>query len=169
MYDIPYMWNLRRNNTNELIYKTETFTDLKNKLKVTMREQWGQGIVRECWTNMYTLLYLKWITNKVLLDSTGNSVQCYVAAWWERNLWENGDTYIYGWVPLLSTQNYHNNVNRLQSKRKGKSLRTTKKQSATVLGIISTPVNPLTKIMQGFLLWNVSIYNMVDSKTFATI
>ena len=29
----------------------------------------------------YTLLYLKWITNKDLLYSTGNSVQCYVAAW----------------------------------------------------------------------------------------
>ena len=29
---------------------------------------------------MYTLLYLKWITNKDLLYSTGNSVQCYVAA-----------------------------------------------------------------------------------------
>ena len=31
---------------------------------------------------MYTLLYLKWITNKDLLYSTGNS-QCYVAAWVE--------------------------------------------------------------------------------------
>ena len=30
---------------------------------------------------MYTLLYLKWITNKDLLYSTWNSVQCYVAAW----------------------------------------------------------------------------------------
>ena len=30
---------------------------------------------------LYTLLYLKWITNKVLLHSTGNSAQCYVAAW----------------------------------------------------------------------------------------
>ena len=29
----------------------------------------------------YTLLYLKWITNKDLLYSTGNSAQCYVAAW----------------------------------------------------------------------------------------
>ena len=28
-----------------------------------------------------TLLYLKWITNKDLLYSTGNSVQFYVAAW----------------------------------------------------------------------------------------
>ena len=30
---------------------------------------------------MYTLLYFKWITNKVLRYSTGNSAQCYVAAW----------------------------------------------------------------------------------------
>ena len=31
--------------------------------------------------DMYTLLYLKWITNKDLLSSTGNSAQCHVAAW----------------------------------------------------------------------------------------
>ena len=29
---------------------------------------------------MCTLLYLKWITNKDLLYSTGNLAQCYVAA-----------------------------------------------------------------------------------------
>ena len=30
--------------------------------------------------DMYTLLYLKWITNKDLLCSTWNSAQCHVAA-----------------------------------------------------------------------------------------
>ena len=30
---------------------------------------------------MSTLLYLKWITNKDLLYSIGNSAPCYVAAW----------------------------------------------------------------------------------------
>ena len=35
----------------------------------------GEGIVREFGTYMYTLLYLKWITNKDLLYSTGNSPQ----------------------------------------------------------------------------------------------
>ena len=40
----------------------------------------GEGIVREFGMAMYTLLYLKWKTNKDLLYSTGNSVQCYVAA-----------------------------------------------------------------------------------------
>ena len=41
----------------------------------------GDGIVRELGLNMYTLLYLKWIANKDLLYSTGNSAQCHVAAW----------------------------------------------------------------------------------------
>ena len=38
---------------------------------------------REFEMDMHTLLYLKWITNKILLYSTGNSPQCYVAAWME--------------------------------------------------------------------------------------
>ena len=38
-------------------------------------------IVREFEIDVYTLLYLKRITNKVLLCSTGNPAQCYVAAW----------------------------------------------------------------------------------------
>ena len=41
----------------------------------------GEGIVKEFGMDMYTLLYLKWIINKGLLCSTGNSAQCYVAAW----------------------------------------------------------------------------------------
>ena len=36
------------------------------------------------WMDMYTLLYLKWITIKDLLDGRGNSAQCYVAAWMGR-------------------------------------------------------------------------------------
>ena len=40
----------------------------------------ADGIVREVGMDRYTLLYLKWIINKDLLYSTGNSAQCYVAA-----------------------------------------------------------------------------------------
>ena len=38
--------------------------DLENKLIVTRGKDWGEGIVREFGIDMYTLLYLKWITNK---------------------------------------------------------------------------------------------------------
>ena len=41
----------------------------------------GEQIVREFGMDMYTLLYLKWITNKDLLYSIGKFAQCYVAAW----------------------------------------------------------------------------------------
>ena len=44
-------------------------------------EMMGERILREFGMHMYTLLYLKWITNKDLLCSTGNSAECYVAAW----------------------------------------------------------------------------------------
>ena len=37
--------------------------------------EWEEGIVREFGMHMYSLLYVKWITNKDLLYSTGNSVQ----------------------------------------------------------------------------------------------
>ena len=40
-----------------------------------------EGIFREFGINMYTLLYLKWITNKDLLYSTWDFAQCYLAAW----------------------------------------------------------------------------------------
>ena len=58
---------------------------MKQKQTHRLREQtygyWGEEIVREFGIDMYTLLYLKWITNKDLLYSTGNSASCYVAAW----------------------------------------------------------------------------------------
>ena len=41
----------------------------------------GERIDWEFGMDMYTLLYLKWITNKDLLCSSRNSAQCYVAAW----------------------------------------------------------------------------------------
>ena len=69
------MWNLNRNDTNELTDKTEK--DSENKLDSFKAER----RVRDFEMNMYTLLYFKWITNKDLLYSTGNSAQCYVAAW----------------------------------------------------------------------------------------
>ena len=44
-------------------------------------QELGAGIVRELGIDMYTLLYLKRITIKDVLYSTGNSAQCYMVAW----------------------------------------------------------------------------------------
>jgi len=54
-------------------------------------------VVREFGMDMYTLLYLKQITNKEVLYSTGNSAPCYVAAWMGREFGEEWiHVYMYG-------------------------------------------------------------------------
>ena len=70
------MWNLERNGTKKLTYKTET-----HGLRKQTYGCWGKGILKEFGKVMYTLLYSKWKTNTDLLNNTRNSVQCHVAAW----------------------------------------------------------------------------------------
>ena len=67
---------------------------------------------------MYTLLYLKWITNKDPLYSTWNSTQCYVPAWMRVGF--GGEwIHIYVWLsPFAVHLNYYNIVNRLYSNTK---------------------------------------------------
>ena len=50
-------------------------------LRLSVGEGYREGIVREFGMFRYSLLHLKWITNKALLYCTGNSAQCHVAAW----------------------------------------------------------------------------------------
>ena len=57
-------------------------------------EECEEGIVREFGMDLYTLLYLKWIINKDLLTSTGNSAQYYVAAWMRGECGGKMDIYI---------------------------------------------------------------------------
>ena len=58
---------------------------------------------------MYTLLYSKWITNKDLLYSTWNSIQCDLPAWMGEGF---GGEWIHVHVWLF-TWNHHNTVNPL--------------------------------------------------------
>ena len=57
----------------------------------------GEGIVREFGTDMYTMLYLKWITSKDLLYSTRGILLSFI---WqpelEGSLGENGYMCTYG-------------------------------------------------------------------------
>ena len=74
----PYMWNLKRNDTN--VTKQKKTHRLKEPIYGCRVEGQGKGMVREFRTEMYTLLYLKRMTTKALLYTTGNSAQCYLAA-----------------------------------------------------------------------------------------
>ena len=79
-------------------------TSFDNKFMALLGKD--RGWDRELEMSMYTLLYLKWITNKDLLYSTVNcSVLCGSLDW--KEVWgKNGYMYMYGWVPL--SQHYVN-------------------------------------------------------------
>ena len=70
-----------------------------------------EGIVKDSGKIMYTLLYLKCITNKnpYIVHGTLLNIMCQPG--WEWGLGENGYMYVHGWVPSLFTWNYHNIVN----------------------------------------------------------
>ena len=63
--------------------------------------------------DMYTQLYLKWVIYKDLLQSTGNSAQCYVAAWMGGVVWGKMDTCICIAESLHYLRNYQDIFNRL--------------------------------------------------------
>ena len=56
---------------------------LRFKSPVVRGEGWEVVVVREFGMDMYTLLYIKRIINKVLLCGIRNTAQGYVAAWME--------------------------------------------------------------------------------------
>ena len=72
VYDTPYMRNLER-KWHRYIYlqNRNRLTNLENKLMVTREKWWGEGTVRDFGIDMYTLLYLKWTSTKVVLCKWG--------------------------------------------------------------------------------------------------
>ena len=78
-YDITNMQNLKQ-DTYEFTYKTETDTQTKKKpnLRLPKGEGGKGGISMEFRSNIYELLYIKYIKSKGLLYSTGNYTQYLV-------------------------------------------------------------------------------------------
>ena len=74
------MRNRKRNDADELIYRTEGDSQRMN-LRLPGGGM-GKGIVRESGIDMDTLLYLTWRTSKDPLDSTGDSAQYSVITLW---------------------------------------------------------------------------------------
>ena len=62
------------------VVRNQKETDLESELTVP-RGRMGEGIVREPGMDVDTLQCLTWRTSKDLLESTGDSAECHVAAW----------------------------------------------------------------------------------------
>ena len=92
-FDIPYMQNLKRNDTNELIYKTESDSQRTN-----LRCHGGRigGRDGELGIHMYTLLHLKWISTRSYCIAHGTLLNLMWQARWQESLGENEYMYLYG-------------------------------------------------------------------------
>ena len=72
---ISLICGILKNDTNELIYKTETESQTQ-KTNLLLPKGKGVGVInQEFGINRYTLLGIKQITNKDLLYSTGIYIQ----------------------------------------------------------------------------------------------
>ena len=69
------MWNLKKNDTNELIYRIETDAQTSKKNLWLPKGKGEAGINQGFGINIYTRPYIKQINNKYLLQSTGNYTQ----------------------------------------------------------------------------------------------
>ena len=67
------MSGILKNVTNESIHKTEIKSQMQKTNLWLLREKHGDNLGD--WTDIYTPVYIKQITNKDLLYRTGNSTQ----------------------------------------------------------------------------------------------
>ena len=88
LYDIPHMWNLKRNDTKQIYLQKRKRLRLENELMVAGGEGEGlaEGIAREFGVNMGTLLYLKWTANK---DGITRALDVTWQPGWKVSLGEN--------------------------------------------------------------------------------
>ena len=79
-YNIYYIWNLKRNDTNDLSTE-QKLTDLENEPMVTSRKGQQKPIGREF--GMDTGLYLTQITNKTCCPAQGNRLNVMWQPGWK--------------------------------------------------------------------------------------
>ena len=78
---------------------------MENEAVFIMGEGLGEGKLGSLGLtcDLYTLLYLEWITNSDLVNSRGTLLNILQQPNWEKNLKGNEYMYMYSWITLLHT------------------------------------------------------------------
>ena len=112
-YNITYMWNLKKWLKWTYLQKRNRFIDTEYKCVVYWREQMGGNVEWRLGLAGFSrckLLYMEWISNKVLLYSTENYMPYPMI--------NNGMNilkciYVYNWIPFLYSRNQYNFINQV--------------------------------------------------------
>ena len=107
---ITFIWKLIKNNTNQHFIK-QTHRPITKLWLSKEKVVWGR-INQEYEINRYILPYMKQISNKDLLYSTGSYIEYLVLTW------KRISKYMCNQITLLYTWTYHNSVNLLQYQKK---------------------------------------------------
>ena len=143
-YDIPYMWNLKRNDTNKLTYKTKETHKLREWnygcpwLKAGGTDSWGvwDGHVQAARFKMDnrerrpTVQHME-LCSVLYGSPDGRGFVCLF-------VFEgvgNGYMYMHGWVPSLFIWNYYNSVNWSYPNTKQKVERLRKEEERWTFGV----------------------------------
>ena len=75
LYDFTYMWHLKYGTSEPYLQNRNRLTDTKNRLVVAKGNSGEAGWMESLGLVDHKLLHIEWISNEVLLYSTGNYIQ----------------------------------------------------------------------------------------------
>ena len=79
-----------------------------------------------------TLRYMEWLANGTCHIAQRTLLNTLWWSMWEKNMKENGCVYMYNWIALLYSKNYHKLVNQLYFNKTSKNEKKKKKKITTL-------------------------------------
>ena len=139
MYDITYMWNLKKKKKGyewTSLKNRNRLTDFENKFMVTKRDRWRGGDGLGIWNrHVHAEVYGMIGQRGPAVWHRGTLLNILWSPMWEKNLKEDGCMYLCNWTTLLHGRNDHHVAYQLYFKLKKKITQKLKKKSAVTLWI----------------------------------